>query len=180
MTLSDHQLISWATLENGIEPFEISNVGPASIDLRIGTTLEVEASSGGFYQVDISDCTAARPFLADPGEFIKAHTEELVWLPSYLEGIVCLRSSAARAGWDHALAAYIDPAWKGQITLEFRSNLRYSCLPLYPGQKLVQIRVNRLESPPNRGYQEKGGRYYGDMGVHGNKDATIGSVGVIK
>ena len=125
------------------------------------------------YEVDLSDCSAERPFLVDPGEFLLTHTAEVVTLGDMLEAEVCLRSSAARAGWNHALAGYVDPGWSGSLTLEFQNIRRFQALPIYPGQQLVQLRLRRLPQPPVSHYGITG-RYQGDQSVNGCQDFTIG------
>lgn len=172
MSLVDHQIQTWA-MNGGLMPFRSELVNPASVNLRIGTTLIVESPGGGTYEVDISDCDAGRPFLVDPGEWILTHTEEIVRLPGNFEAEVCLRSSAARQGWQHALAGYVDPSWHGRLTLEFQNVRRYQCLPIYPGLQLCQLRLRKLAEVPERGYDITG-RYFGDMGVAGNRDTRLG------
>ena len=172
-TLVDKQIKQWAQ-NGGLNPCDFSLVNPASVNLRIGTTLVVESPGGGTYEVDITENHAGRPFLIDPGEWILTHTQEIISLPQNMEAEVCLRSSAARAGWQHALAGYIDPSWSGRITLEFQNVRRFECLPIYPGLQLCQLRLRRLEQTPERGYDVTG-RYQGDMSVQVNKDTRLGS-----
>lgn len=170
-TLVDSQIKQWAKA-GGLNPCDFSLVNPASVNLRIGTTLVVESPGGGTYEVDISGNHLGNPFLVDPGEWILTHTQEVITLDADQEAEVCLRSSAARAGWQHALAGYIDPSWSGRITLEFQNVRRYQVLPIYPGLQLCQLRLRRLDRAPDRGYAETG-RYQGDMGVQVNKDWTL-------
>lgn len=170
-TLVDSQIKQWAKT-GGLNPCDFSLVNPASVNLRIGTVLTIESPGGGTYDVDISDLHPGNPFLVDPGEWILTHTQEIVTLTDSMEAEVCLRSSAARAGWQHALAGYIDPGWSGQITLEFQNVRRFQVLPIYPGLQLCQLRVRRLDLAPDRDYSATG-RYQGDMGVQGNKDLTL-------
>lgn len=170
-TLVDRQLRTWMH-RGGLNPADYSLVNPASVNLRIGTVLTVESPGGGTYEVDISDTHVNNPFLVDPGEWILTHTQEIVTLTDRMEAEVCLRSSAARAGWQHALAGYIDPGWSGQITLEFQNVRRFQVLPIYPGLELCQLRVRGLDLAPSADYS-KTGRYQGDMGVQVNKDKTL-------
>ena len=171
-TLVDHQLRQWATLNKGLEPYAPTLVNPASVNLRVGDTLVIESPSGSTYEVDISGCTKAAPFLVDPGEWILAHTAEIVTLPRNMEAEVCLRSSAARAGWQHALAGYVDPGWSGRLTLEFQNVRRFAALPIYSGIQLCQLRVSKLSTLPSQGYDETG-RYMGDLSVNTNQDLTL-------
>ena len=171
-TLVDFQLKRWAK-EGGLKPCDFSLVNPASVNLRIGTTLVVESPAGTTYEVDISANSQACPFLVDPGEWILTHTQEIVKLPGNFEAEVCLRSSAARAGWQHALAGYVDPSWEGRLTLEFQNVRRFTALPIYPGLQLCQLRVRKLHEIPEVGYDQTG-RYHGDLGVTTNRDVRLG------
>lgn len=176
-TLTDNDIRAWA-LAGGINPYAPELVNPASINLTIGDVLIVESPSGGTYEVDISTDSQAHPFMVKPGEWILAHTAELITLGSCLEAEVCLRSSAARAGWNHALAGYVDPGWGlevggGRLTLEFQNVRRFASLPIYPGLQLVQLRLRRLSGPPSADYSQTG-RYNGDKTVQGNKDEAVG------
>ncbi len=176
-SLVDWQIEQWAE-NGGLTPYDSALVNPASVNLRIGTTLVVESPSGGTYEVDISENTIGNPFLVDPGEWILAHTQELITLPLNLEAEVCLRSSAARAGWQHALAGYVDPGWGvgvggGRLTLEFQNVRRFATLPVYPGQQLCQLRIRQLSEIPQKGYDQTG-RYQGDKSVNTNQDPALG------
>ena len=170
-TLVDRQLKEWMR-EGGLDPADNALVNPASVNLRIGTAVVVESPGGGTYEVDISDLHIDNPFLVDPGEWILTHTQEVITLTDKQEAEVCLRSSAARAGWQHALAGYIDPSWSGRITLEFQNVRRFQVLPIYPGLQLCQLRVRALDSAPDSNYSQTG-RYQGDMGVQVNKDLSL-------
>lgn len=170
-TLVDSQLRAWMS-DGGLNPADLGLVNPASVNLRIGTTVVIESPGGGTYEVDISGLHIGNPFLVDPGEWILTHTKEIVTLTDKLEAEVCLRSSAARAGWQHALAGYIDPGWSGRITLEFQNVRRFQVLPIYPGLELCQLRVRALDLAPSSDYSATG-RYQGDMGVQGNKDRSL-------
>lgn len=171
-TLVDRQLKKWMR-DGGLNPADNSLVNPASVNLRIGTTLVVESPGGGTCEVDISRNNEINPFLVDPGEWILTHTQEIVTLTDQMEAEVCLRSSAARAGWQAALAGYIDPGWSGRITLEFQNVRRFQVLPIYPGLELCQLRVRALDIAPSSDYSQTG-RYQGDLGVQVNKDGRLG------
>ena len=170
-TLVDHQIKHWAHF-GGITPFDMDLINPASINLRIGTAVQVEAESGRLQEIDLRDFTAAHPFWVQPGEWLLTHTAELITLPPNMEAEVCLRSSAARAGWDHCLAGYVDPGWSGKLTLEFQNVRRYKQLPLYPGQQLCQLRLRYLSTDPVTHYGQTG-RYQGDQSVNACQDPTI-------
>lgn len=68
-----------------------------------------------------------------------------------------LKSSAARAGLDHALAGWIDPGFRGQLTLELHA---HRPVELITGKCYVQFVVAACLAAPERSYQVTG-RYVG-------------------
>ena len=143
-----------------IEPFDPELVNPASYDVTLGPTLKVETDSGHFVEVDISEQT----FYMPPGSFVLAHTNEYVRIPNNLESVFQLKSSRGREGYGHQLAGYIDPGFKGRITLELHNSRRFKELPLFEGLKIGQLRFAKLDEIPMRSYAITG-RYQGDEGV---------------
>ena len=175
-TLVDWQLREWAQLGH-MTPFDPAQVNPASVNLRIGTTAKIETPSG-IHSLDLKPFSETTPFLVEPGGWILTDVMEAISIPPYMEGTVVLRSSAARRGWDHAMAGFIDPGYgygKGKaskLTLEFVNCLRHHSLPIYPGQALVQLRLNRLKVEPMEHYGITG-RYNGATCVEGCKDPSL-------
>lgn len=124
-------------------------LGPCSIDLHLGDTLLVEAM--GWDEMMPYDMTI-KPYILAPGEFVLAATKERVTMPRDHCGELALRSTAARMGLDHHLAAYIDAGFQGTITLELHNAKRYQGIELRPGMRLCQLIVHRLSSPVTRSY----------------------------
>lgn len=114
--------------------------------------------------------------MVSPGEWILVDVEEEVQMFGSLQGQVCLRSSAARAGWDHSFAGYVDPGYDGRLTLELRNVRSNIALPIYPGLQLVQLRIEQLAAVPERLYGQTG-RYQGATAVQACLDATVGGGG---
>jgi deoxycytidine triphosphate deaminase len=175
-TLVDWQIREWAQLGH-MTPFDPAQVNPASVNLRIGTTAKIETESG-IYPLELGCYSQGTPYLVPPGGWILTDVMEAISIPPYMEGTVVLRSSAARRGWDHAMAGFIDPGYgygKGKaskLTLEFVNCLRHHSLPIYPGQALVQLRLNRLQVEPMEHYGTTG-RYNGAACVEGCKDPSL-------
>lgn len=146
-----------------VDPYLPSNIQGSSIDLTLGSTIKVEnmeSTSGEKWR----DIDITRPYALHPGEFILAHTAETVSIPEDCSAMVLLRSSAARAGYDHSLAGWCDPSFTGEITLELRNNLRYHSLPVQAGMRLCQLVVHELEAAPENLYAVRG-NYQGQKGA---------------
>ncbi|MEZ4598057.1 MAG: dCTP deaminase, partial [Chloroflexota bacterium] len=62
----------------------------------------------------------------------------------------------------HSTAGYVDPGWKGNLTLEL-SNVANLPIALYFGMKVGQISFYQMSSPVERPYgsKELGSKYQG-------------------
>lgn len=79
------------------------------------------------------------PYIIHPGDFLLASTYENLSLPSNLLGIIQGRSSLGRLGIIvHATAAFVDPHFSGELTLEL-SNLGHLPVKLYPLSRVASI-----------------------------------------
>lgn len=141
------------------------DIQPASVDLLMGAGFKVmDVPKGryglerGPYAVDpLTGCwvdkhgnplkaqkklewkTIKDQIILMPGDFALAHTHEWVEIPDFMVGRVEGRSKVARHGaFAHTCAGFIDPGFKGQITLEL-----YNCgkVPLIfrAGQSYCQL-----------------------------------------
>ena len=124
-------------------------IQPSSVDLRLSNEFKVFKTNKKEYinprldtiddfmeQVIIDDDEA---FIIHPNEFALATTSEYVEIPDDLVARVEGRSSIGRLGVTmHVTAGFIDPGFKGKITLEI-SNIGALPVALYPGQRVCQI-----------------------------------------
>ena len=133
-----------------VSPFNPANVSPCSIDLTLGNEIQIEClddKMGPWLSIDITD-----PYRLRPKQFILAHTAETIFIPDGYSGQILLRSSAARAGFNHALSGWIDSGFHGQITLELTNQLQLHDLEIQAGQRLLQLIIFSLDAPPARPY----------------------------
>ena len=122
----------------------LHDVQPSSVDLHLGNTLKrLDGTS-----IDITE----KPYTLSKGEFVLGHTLEYVEIPIDLVGIVEGKSSLGRLGITaHVTAGYIDPNFKGNITLEI-SNVSNQSFELIGGMNFCQIVFETLSSPCKRPY----------------------------
>jgi dCTP deaminase len=107
-----------------------------------------------------------RHFVLHPGEFCLGVTLERVTIPDDLVARLEGRSSVGRLGLAiHVTAGYIDPGFRGPITLEM-ANLSPHPLILRPGRSICQLSVLRMSSPPRNPYR---GRYQDAEGVQASR-----------
>ena len=165
MILNDTQLFTLAQ-QGLIAPFYEENLQGSSIDLTLGHELQIETPTGAFNHMKAIEMQEA-PYMLRPGEFVLAHTAEVVHLPDDVCGMVLLRSSAARAGYEHSFAGWIDPGFRGTIVAELRNNLSNHLLPLKPGMRLLQLVLHRMTLPAAQPYDRRG-NYQNQTGATGS------------
>lgn len=152
MILPHQQILAWAQ-NGGVEPFDPDNIGPASIDLRIGSEYRDLSHPDTVYLKDTIELWPSQAFLAT--------TIEQVALPSDIAGVLYLRSSWARQGLDHILAGFVDPGFCGQLTMELHAHRPVS-IPV--GTRVVQMVLYSLTEPTEKPYS---GRYQNQAGPTG-------------
>ena len=164
--LSDRDIA--AALASGrvrVEPYEPSDLQPSSIDLHLDRSFRVFRNNRYPYidvrspQPDLTDLlnvTDDEAFILHPGEFVLGQTIEWVELPNDLVARLEGKSSLGRLGLlIHSTAGYVDPGWKGKLTLEL-SNVAKLPIALYFGMKIGQISFFGMSSPVDRPYGSKG------------------------
>jgi len=141
-----------------VVPFDPELLNPASLDVVLGDHLMVESIyQPEFVRYDISHSTESDPYWLQPGEFVLAETQETFNLPEDLSAQFVLKSSRARAGYQHMLAGWCDPGWHGsRLTLELKNVRLHHPLPLYPGLKIGQIVFRTMSSVPLNSYASVG------------------------
>jgi len=107
-----------------VTPFELELVNPASLDVRLGDNVLIEIEEQKeLHPLSITSYSKEKPFLLMPDEFILAQTLETFNMPSNVCGQFALKSSLARAGFEHLLAGWIDPGFHGSVlTLELKND----------------------------------------------------------
>jgi len=186
MILSDTDIL--ARLREGglvIDPLDDvdQQVQPASVDLRLGSEfLEFQRTNISCIHPTreeevreyISETVVAEgdEFILHPGDFVLGTTKERVEMPADLVANVEGRSSLGRlAVVVHATAGFVDPGYRGQVTLEL-SNLGTAPVALTPGMRVSQLVFTELTSPAERPYGSERGSKYQDQ--HGPQASRIG------
>tara|TARA_B100000745_G_scaffold236256_1_gene159406 strand:+ start:991 stop:1428 length:438 start_codon:yes stop_codon:yes gene_type:complete len=114
---------------------------------------------------EMVETTYDEPFILHPREFVLGSTLENIEVPDDLVARIEGKSSLGRIGLlIHSTAGYVDPGWKGRLTLEL-SNVSNLPITLYHGMKIGQISFLRLTSPVERlyGSPELGSKYQGQV-----------------
>ena len=162
-----------ASIESGaivIRPYDPRDLQPSSVDLHLDRDFRVFRNNRYPYidprtpQPDLTELVTIEndePFILHPGEFVLGQTLEWTELPNDLVARLEGRSSLGRIGLlIHSTAGYVDPGWKGNLTLEL-SNVANLPIALYYGMSIGQISFFRMTSPVDRlyGSPELGSKY---------------------
>ena len=173
MVLSDHTIKD--EMEKGrivVDPLGEGCIQPASVDVHLDRNLLVFRNSRRpFIDVrqdtsDLTDMVEIKddiPFILHPGEFVLASTREHIELPGDLVARLEGKSSLGRIGLlIHSTAGYVDPGWKGHLTLEL-SNVANLPVTLYFGMKIGQLSYLRLSTEADNLYGSAalGSKYQG-------------------
>ena len=177
MILSDRDILD--RLAEGslvVEPLDDVDlqVQPASVDVRLGRRfLEFERANIPCIhpnrEEEVEDYVSetvvdeGEEFILHPGDFVLGTTKERVEVPPDLVAQVEGRSSLGRlAVVVHATAGFIDPGYRGQVTLEL-SNLGTAPVALTPDMRISQLVFTELTTPADRPYGAGRGSKYQDQ-----------------
>ena len=155
-----------------IDPYDATCLQPSSVDLHLDADFRVFRNNRYPYidvrasQPDLTELVSVgedEQFILHPTEFVLGQTLEWVELPDDLVGRIEGKSSLGRLGLlIHSTAGYVDPGFKGNLTLEL-SNVANLPIALYRGMKIGQISFFKMSSPVERPYgsRELGSKYQG-------------------
>jgi dCTP deaminase len=128
-----------------LDPYDPTCLQPSSVDLHLDREFRVFRNNRYPYidvrqpQPDLTEIVAIEdeePFILHPGEFVLGQTLEWVELPDDLVARLEGKSSLGRLGLlIHSTAGYVDPGWKGNLTMEL-SNVANMPIALYCGMKI--------------------------------------------
>jgi dCTP deaminase len=157
-----------------LDPYDAAMVQPSSVDVRIDRFFRLFDN----HKYPVIDPSKDQPeltrlvevdpddgFVLHPGEFVLGSTLETVSLPDDLAARVEGKSSLGRLGLlTHATAGFVDPGFRGTLTLEI-TNLTRVPIKLYAGLPIAQLSFMALDRAAERPYgsPELGSHYQGQM-----------------
>ena len=157
-----------------IDPWDDALVQPASVDVRLGDSFRV-FHNHRVTAIDLRDpprnlteevrIEGDVPFAIHPGEFVLGRTLEAVQIPDDVVARIEGKSSIGRLGLIvHATAGFVDPGFRGTLTLEI-TNLTRVPIKLYAGLPIAQLSFMALDAPAERPYgsPELGSHYQGQV-----------------
>ena len=170
MILSDRTILKMLDEKSlVINPVTKEQIQPASVDIRLGNTFSVVDDTPSNIitlesQINYKTITSDT-YLIMPGEFVLATTMEYFELPDYLTAFVEGRSSLGRMGLFIQNAGWVDPGFKGEITLELY-NANRCAIELKAGRRVGQLVFAEMDAPAINPYN---GKYQGQMGATGSR-----------
>lgn len=170
MTLSDKTLMKMLEEKTLIvEPIEKEQIQPASIDIRLGNTFSiVEDTSTGIINLENEikyKTITSDSYILLPNQFVLATTMEYFDLPDDLTAFVEGRSSLGRMGLFIQNAGWVDPGFKGEITLELY-NANRCAIELKAGRRVGQLVFAKMDETALNPYN---GKYQGQRGATGSR-----------
>ena len=144
-----------------IEPLGENAIQPASVDVRLDENILVFRNTEQPYidvknisedLTDLIKIKSDKPFILHPNQFVLGNTLEYVEIPNHLVSRLEGKSSLGRIGLlIHSTAGYVDPGFKGNLTLEL-SNVSNLPITLYKGMKIGQMSFTQLTTPVETPY----------------------------
>jgi dCTP deaminase len=157
-------------IADNIKGYNEDNIQPASLDITLGDSLLIEKSenkvinaaedSPDYIKVGVED----RPIR--PLGFVLGHTRESIEVPADITVMLAGKSTLARLGLSvHITAGWVDPGYKGQLTLEiFNHSNNY--IQLEKGMKIGQLVFMEMKNTPDSLYN---GKYQNSEGAIGSR-----------
>lgn len=152
-----------------IEPLTEEQIQPASVDIRLGNTFSVvDDTPSGIITLESRinyKTITADTYLILPGQFVLATTMEYFELPDNMTAFVEGRSSLGRMGLFIQNAGWVDPGFKGEITLEL-FNANRCAIELRAGRRVGQLVFAEMDDTALNPYN---GKYQGQTGATGSR-----------
>lgn len=170
MILSDKTITKMIeTKELVIEPLRENSVQPASVDCHLGRHYLV-VEDRQMHIIDMESEIIYREIEGDeiiipPHSFLLATTEEYIEVPDNHTAFVEGRSSIGRIGLFIQNAGWVDPGFKGQITLELY-NANSLPIRLKAGRRICQLVFCRMDQSALNPYK---GKYQGQRNATGSR-----------
>ena len=139
-----------------VTPLDETAIQPSSIDLRLGARFQVFVNQTETHidprlnQPDLTktvEVDDGASFVLHPGEFVLGGTVETIQMPDDLVGRIEGKSSLGRLGlMVHSTAGYVDPGFRGSLTLELSNHANLPIL-LWPGMRVSQLVGHAAHEP---------------------------------
>jgi len=157
-----------ASGELRIDSLDPRQIGPASVDLRLGRSFLTPRATQGMYSMSEPieyERVEGESFVVPAHGFVLATTLEVIALPDYLTAFVEGRSSIGRLGLFIQNAGWVDPGFEGAITLEL-FNANSAPMKIEAGRRICQLVIAAADGPVENPYR---GKYQGQRETTGSR-----------
>lgn len=163
----------WWLFPSTVEPYFPERVNPTSYDLALDSHVILQVYHGKPLNkrgevvddfIYLEDGTRV-PNLFLPGDSVLASTFEVLRVPRFVRLQGMLKSSVAREGLDHRTALYIDPGFRGPVTLELSFHVPGRLVPYKP---IIQVEAHFVPT-----FSVYPGRYNGQRRPQPNLNPDI-------
>lgn len=152
-----------------IEPITEEQIQPASVDIRLGNhfmKIDENSMESLSLEKEIKYIEfEAEEVIIPPRSFLLATTMENLELPDNMAAFVEARSSIGRMGLFIQNAGWVDPGWKGEITLELY-NANSLPIKLKAGRRVGQFVLAFVDQAAENPYK---GKYQGQRKSIGSR-----------
>ena len=178
MIWNDRRIAEWAQT-GGVTPFAPDLVNPASLDLRLGGMIREPKQCWQTKSIDkaIDKRTPASDLWTEAFEFteyvlkagqcVLCHSLEYIRMPRDAAGMIASKSSTGRMLLEHFHSGWVDCAFMGNITFEFKNDGLWD-ITLRPGDLWLQMVMMGMMEEPDRDYSVTG-RYQGQTGPEAHR-----------
>lgn len=177
MLLSDRSIMEAIKEDNLILPYSRDNLQPCSYDVTLDNVFKSISRDKETSYIDGAtkepvDCSYRtvpnkKTYTLMPGEFVLGSTIETVKIPNGIAARFEGKSSLGRIGLStHITAGFIDPGFRGTITLEIH-NVNVVPILMHAGMKIGQLCFMTLDQEVEHPYgsSELGSHYQGQNTV---------------
>ena len=157
-----------------IQPFEEDQIQGASVDIHLGSKI-LKYKTLNVPYIDVKDVKMEdyieiikvdkNGFVLHPGESILAETLETVELSPRIAAKIDGKSSLGRLQIRIQNAGFIDPGFRGNLTLEMKND-GVMAVKLYPLMPIAQLRIFQSDIPCEKPYT---GKYQDSIGPVGSR-----------
>ncbi len=171
MILSDGEIIEYLNNKKlVVKPLNKAQIQPASIDIRLGNTFcLLDCEEKGIIRLGDKveyNILSQEKYVLLPGQFVLASSMEYVSLPTDLAAFVEGRSSLGRIGLSIQNAAWVEPGFSGEITLELFNASKYA-IELCAGYMIGQLIFVKTHKNVINPYS---GKYQNQRGATGSRE----------
>lgn len=142
-----------------IAPFNFDSIKSGSIDLTLGSTIDVfcptkaidlesiqkdaQDELQNFTQsIDITD-----GYNLQPGQLVKGYSNENIKLPTYINGVIFNIDSLASIGLNAALSQYVNPGFNGHKTIVIY-NTSNQVIRIKAGIRICKLVLFKMDDNP--------------------------------